>query len=48
MLLVSWCELRNDFRHFRLDRVQACAPVEDWFKGQGDRLRQQWKLLEED
>jgi predicted DNA-binding transcriptional regulator YafY len=46
MLLVSWCELRNDFRHFRLDRMLACNESEAWFKGQGDQLREQWKLLE--
>ena len=24
--LVAWCELRNDFRNFRLDRMSAIAP----------------------
>lgn len=23
--VAAWCELRNDFRNFRLDRVQSCA-----------------------
>jgi len=48
MLLVSWCELRDDFRHFRLDRVLACSETDASFKGQGDNLREQWKLLETD
>ena len=48
MLLVSWCEMRDDFRHFRLDRVQACDATEAWFSGQGDVLRERWKLLERD
>ena len=48
MLLVSWCEMRQDFRHFRLDRVQSCKPAEAWFSGQGDKLRERWKLLERD
>jgi len=48
MLLVSWCELRADFRHFRLDRVLACSALEADFKGQGEHLREQWKLLERD
>jgi predicted DNA-binding transcriptional regulator YafY len=48
MLLVSWCELRNDFRHFRLDRVVACSETDAWFKGQGERLRERWKLIESD
>ncbi|MCP4769015.1 MAG: YafY family transcriptional regulator [Gammaproteobacteria bacterium] len=48
MLLVGWCELRDDFRHFRLDRILACSEADAWFRGQGDRLREQWKLLETD
>lgn len=48
MLLVSWCELRADFRHFRLDRVLACSASAADFKGQGDGLRERWKLLERD
>ncbi|MCP4335269.1 MAG: WYL domain-containing protein [Gammaproteobacteria bacterium] len=48
MLLVGWCELRDDFRHFRLDRILACSEADAWFRGQGDRLREQWKLLEQD
>ena len=41
MLLVSWCEMRKDFRHFRIDRVLACEETEDYFKNEGDSLRQQ-------
>lgn len=48
MLMVAWCELRQDFRHFRIDRMLCCSDVDDFFSGQGDRLRQQWKLLETD
>lgn len=29
--LVSWCELRNDFRSFRLDRIQAFEVLEEEF-----------------
>jgi predicted DNA-binding transcriptional regulator YafY len=25
-LLVAWCELRRDFRHFRIDRIVAMDP----------------------
>ena len=46
MLLVAWCELREDFRHFRTDRMMSCEPGEDRFVGQGDGLRQQWQALE--
>lgn len=29
--LVAWCELRNDFRNFRLDRIQDLAVTEETF-----------------
>ena len=48
MLMVAWCELRNDFRHFRVDRMQSCAETGNFFKGEGDDLRAKWKLLEAD
>ncbi len=43
MVLVAWCELRNDFRHFRVDRIAACTLLEDYFRHQGDKLRLQWQ-----
>ena len=46
MLLVAWCELRRDFRHFRIDRMQSCSPCEVYFPGDGERLREQWKVLD--
>jgi predicted DNA-binding transcriptional regulator YafY len=46
MLMVTWCELRNDFRHFRVDRMLSCVDSGEHFKGGGDRLRDQWKQLE--
>ncbi len=44
-LLVSWCELRNDFRSFRLDRIRALQILTDTFvqepgKTINDYLRQ--------
>jgi predicted DNA-binding transcriptional regulator YafY len=43
VLLAAWCELRHDFRHFRTDRVLSCTPTGDFFKGQGMRLRADWR-----
>ncbi len=40
--IVGWCELRNAIRNFRADRVVHCEAWEDFFPGQGDRLRQVW------
>ncbi|MCP4390395.1 MAG: YafY family transcriptional regulator [Gammaproteobacteria bacterium] len=48
MLMVAWCELRNDFRHFRVDRMLSCTDTDEFFTSMGDQLRQQWKLLEAD
>ncbi|OUR78498.1 hypothetical protein A9Q83_07675 [Alphaproteobacteria bacterium 46_93_T64] len=30
-LLVAWCDLRNDFRHFRMDRFVEFAPLTEQF-----------------
>ena len=45
MVLAAWCELRNDFRHFRVDRIVCCDPLNQFFKCRGDRLRYQWRQL---
>ncbi|MBZ0121329.1 MAG: YafY family transcriptional regulator [Sandaracinaceae bacterium] len=29
--LTAWCELRNGFRNFRLDRMRSCAPLGERF-----------------
>ena len=42
-LLVAWCELRRDLRHFRLDRIVDCTPLEDGFEGQGAALVARWE-----
>jgi len=30
-LIAAWCELRNDFRHFRVERIAASTLLEDRF-----------------
>jgi predicted DNA-binding transcriptional regulator YafY len=30
-LIAAWCELRDDFRHFRIDRVESCAVLDARF-----------------
>lgn len=40
--IVAWCELRNAIRNFRADRVEYCEITENFFPGEGDRLRQVW------
>ncbi|MEM7177276.1 MAG: YafY family protein [Pseudomonadota bacterium] len=43
VLLVAWCELRHDFRHFRLDRMQSCEKTAQTFAGEGAGLRARWE-----
>lgn len=32
LLMVAWCRLRNDFRRFRLDRIERAGPAEESFR----------------
>lgn len=47
VLLAAWCELREDYRHFRADRIVKCVPTGDFFKGQGTSLRTVWRAHNE-
>jgi predicted DNA-binding transcriptional regulator YafY len=42
-LLAAWCELRQDFRHFRTDRVSAAEFLDERYPGRRDILRSQWR-----
>ena len=44
IILAAWCELRENFRHFRVDRITNYQLLEDYFKGHGDKLRDKWQL----
>ncbi len=44
IILAAWCELRKDFRHFRVDRIANYQLLEDFFKGYGDQLRDDWQF----
>lgn len=45
--LVAWCELRRDFRVFRLDRITAMRPAERRFKPEpGRALGDFYRILE--
>lgn len=41
-VIVAWCELRGAIRNFRADRVEDCQLLEDFFLGEGNRLRDLW------
>jgi predicted DNA-binding transcriptional regulator YafY len=42
VVLAGWCELRGDYRHFRIDRIIACCKTDALFRGDGQRLRSEW------
>lgn len=42
IVLAAWCELRDDFRHFRPDRFVALEVLDADFSGDGARLRKAW------
>jgi len=45
-LIAAWCELRNDFRHFRVERIAASTLLEDRFYTENGRLTQRWFALQ--
>lgn len=44
-LICAWCELRNDFRHFRADRVQSASLLKDSFTDRSGTLLAGWVAL---
>lgn len=46
-LLAAWCELRQDFRHFRTDRVIAAEFLEESHRCRPGELRARWRRFME-
>jgi predicted DNA-binding transcriptional regulator YafY len=42
-LLISWCELRQDFRHFRTDRIVAAEFLDEHHGCRLSDLKNRWK-----
>ena len=42
-LLIGWCELREDFRSFRTDRVEDAAFMEERYPDRPAALRARWR-----
>jgi predicted DNA-binding transcriptional regulator YafY len=42
-MVLGWCELRGDFRHFRTDRITTAAVQEERFKERTAILRARWE-----
>ncbi len=45
VVLAAWCELRDDFRHFRVDRIAAFSLCAETFRG-AEKLTRQWRARE--
>jgi len=44
-LVGAWCELRADYRNFRIERIQSSKVLRDRFDQQGGRLFREWSAL---
>jgi len=42
-LLIAWCELRGDFRHFRADRVRSADFLDERYPERPSVLRTRWR-----
>ncbi|HEY4250037.1 MAG TPA: YafY family protein [Roseomonas sp.] len=45
-LLGAWCELRQDYRHFRVERIQTSTMLEEGFPTGDGKLLQGWFALQ--
>jgi predicted DNA-binding transcriptional regulator YafY len=45
-LLAAWCELRRDFRHFRLDRIASVQPISERMPRRRRVLLAEWRELQ--
>ena len=44
-VLGAWCELRNDFRNFRVDRISNARLLDERFTAESTKLMAQWLAL---
>jgi predicted DNA-binding transcriptional regulator YafY len=44
-LICAWCELRNDYRHFRVDRIVTAKRLDDRYAGHAGQLMAQWLAM---
>ena len=41
----GWCELRADYRNFRVERIQSSKVLDEHFDQDGGRLFREWSAL---
>jgi len=47
--LAAWCEMRGDFRSFRVDRIEAAQPLDERFRDEpGKTLADLWRMYGRD
>jgi predicted DNA-binding transcriptional regulator YafY len=44
-LIGAWCELRQDYRHFRADRITALTVLDERYPSDNGRLMAEWLAL---
>lgn len=44
-VIVAWCELREDFRHFRIDRIITLAKIERRYPQRRQTLLKKWREI---
>ncbi|MGO4336979.1 helix-turn-helix transcriptional regulator [Labrys sp. KB_33_2] len=44
-MLAAWCELREDFRHFRTDRIAAASEIGERYPGRRSQLVKTWRAV---
>jgi predicted DNA-binding transcriptional regulator YafY len=44
-LIGAWCELRQDYRHFRTDRVSTLTVLDERYPSDNGRLMAEWLAL---
>ena len=47
-VLVAWCEARQDFRHFRADRIVAFQVLDECYPRRRQTLLKEWRAIEID
>lgn len=46
LVMVAWCELRRDFRHFRIDRIGSLSILEERYHERRQALLRKWRQQE--
>ncbi len=44
-VIAAWCELRQDFRHFRADHIESAQLLDEYFAAHSAALTQRWMAL---